>query len=777
MGEMVCFYRIEKVATKRGQWRGPGTIIGHEGGNWWVSFGGRCHLVAEEHLRPATSEELGELFSTRIARDDLERLLNLDPDDPETYQSPELDPVPDGSPQQEPQLPSQDPDLDDIDWSGPEGEDMDFQLDLEGEENQDAGVMSDEGEGARKRDGTSGSAPSVSRRVRQKTPGGRVHSVNMLKRCQTDRALEKQLEKELPWRLIPPEEHEAFRAAEDKQFQEHLDHNALEPMSLEESTRIREEVPADRILSSRFAYRDKNWSRRKIDSEAPWKHKARLVVAGHKDPDLQHLETDAPTIGRLTILTQVLASRRKSADWVAAAGDITAAFLNGDGMERELFLKQPKNGLRGLHPEQLLRVTKGIFGLPDSPRRWWKRLKREMLDIRVTHQGQDLHFVQCPLDPCLFQLVGDDCSTPLAYVGVHVDDLLVIGPRDLVDFVKCKLSEKFPGDDWETDHFDYIGSHVTVTDEGVHITQESYASSRLFEIDLVKGQDDLEVASLEQKIDNQSLIGALSWLSAQTRPDLQCGVSLAQQLQKSPLREDIKFTNQLARRAWEHREQGIWLRPLDLNSLEYIVFHDSAWANAMLDGEPGFMLNEEDHNSGIMHNTPFDKKARKAKKENSKVASQLGILITLTDAAGFATGKSAMSVLDWKSSANPRVCRSTFAAETTACSEAIEMGQYVRSFVETVLTGQLCRVESLSGKKLKCISDCKSLFDHLHREGVPRVPSDKRLAIDLAALRQAFSRESPWKRYPCTGCLQTSSWLTFLRSPSVQRHGGMLSTG
>ena len=38
VGEMVCFYRMEKVATRRGQWRGPGTIIGHEGGNWWVSF-------------------------------------------------------------------------------------------------------------------------------------------------------------------------------------------------------------------------------------------------------------------------------------------------------------------------------------------------------------------------------------------------------------------------------------------------------------------------------------------------------------------------------------------------------------------------------------------------------------------------------------------------------------------------------------------------------------------------------------------------------------------
>ncbi|CAE7267365.1 GIP, partial [Symbiodinium necroappetens] len=91
VGELVCFYRTEKIATKRGQWRGPGTIIGHEGGNWWVSFGGRCHLVAEEHLRPATSEELGELFSTRVARDDLERLLELDPDDPETFDPPDCE--------------------------------------------------------------------------------------------------------------------------------------------------------------------------------------------------------------------------------------------------------------------------------------------------------------------------------------------------------------------------------------------------------------------------------------------------------------------------------------------------------------------------------------------------------------------------------------------------------------------------------------------------------------------------------------------------------------
>ncbi|CAE7251490.1 unnamed protein product [Symbiodinium sp. KB8] len=556
VGELVCFYRIEKVATKRGQWRGPGTIIGHEGGNWWVSFGGRCHLVAEEHLRPATSEELGELFSTRVARDDLERLLELDPDDPETFE-------PSDQERQEPDDPAQElPPVPDDDF-----EDMEYEPSLPGE-----GVLSDMFEGpsdeprGAKRDGDV-VPPIVPRRVRQKTPGRKVHSVIMLKRCQTERALEKQLEKEIPWKLVPPEEHAALRGAEQKQIQEHYDHDALEPLSIEESARVKDRVHSSRILSSRFAYRDKHWSRRKIDASVPWKHKARLVVSGHRDPDIPHLETDAPTIGRLTIVTlfQVVA------------------------------------------------------------RKWWRKLRRDMIDIKIEYEGQSLQFSQCPLDPCPFQLRDPESRKPLAYVGVHVDELLVVGPRGLVGCIKGSLSCTFPVDGWEDDTFEYIGSHARVSDEGVFIGQESYASSRLFEVEVARGQDELEQATEAQRIDNQSLIGALSWLSAQTRPDLQCSVSLAQQLQKTPTVEDIKFSNKIAKRAWEHREKGVWLRPLDLSSLEYLVYHDSARANTLLDGEEHFILSTEDHENGTMTGGPFDKKARKARKENSKVASQIGV--------------------------------------------------------------------------------------------------------------------------------------------------------
>ena len=40
-----------------------------------------------------------------------------------------------------------------------------------------------------------------------------------------------------------------------------------------------------------------------------------------------------------------------------------------------------------------------------------------------------------------------------------------------------------------------------------------------------------------------------------------------------------------------------------------------------------------------------------------------------------------------------------------------------------------------------CITDCESLYDHVHREGTPKAPADKRLAIDLAALRQSLARQ------------------------------------
>ena len=60
--------------------------------------------------------------------------------------------------------------------------------------------------------------------------------------------------------------------------------------------------------------------------------------------------------------------------------------------------------------------------------------------------------------------------------------------------------------------------------------------------------------------------------------------------------------------------------------------------------------------------------------------------------------------------------------------------------LESLLAGYLITVEQAE-LPILCLSDCRSLFDHLNRQGVPRAPTDKRLAVDLAALRQALKSE------------------------------------
>ena len=170
------------------------------------------------------------------------------------------------------------------------------------------------------------------------------------------------MEKEIPWRLIPADKREAFQEAESKQWAE-LDHQALEVLDVATSRAIRERVDPRRILPSLYAYKDKNLGRRPVDPSLPWRPKARLVVGGHVDPDVEEVKkySDSPTVSRtaLMLVLQIATSRR----WQAAAGDVQAAFLNGLELKRELFMHQSRGGVPGLLPDQIICVCKGVFGL------------------------------------------------------------------------------------------------------------------------------------------------------------------------------------------------------------------------------------------------------------------------------------------------------------------------------------------------------------------------------------------------------------------------------
>ena len=736
VGESVFFFRedrnYKKGSTanhKLGRWRGPGVVIGFEGQNTWVSQAGRCFLVAPEHIRAPTGEELGEIFRLEATRSELDRLLARDLDDPTVYEE------------------DMNPDRGEI---GVVDGEMDFK-------SGDHGLATGWRERAQPR-GEPGYEPI--RRQRHKGPGPHdrdssgTKDAYMMKRAKTSRSREKQMEKEIAWKDIPPELHEDFRAAERKQWNEHISNNAFEVLDADASEYYRKTIDPEYILDSRFAYRDKNYGRRKASPQEniPWKPKARLVIAGHRDPALAQGKTvsDAPTVSRASLIAvlQIAASHA----WEIAAGDVEAAFLNGVELDRFLLMRQPRGGIDGLRPSQLLRVRKGVFGLAESPRRWFDKMNGDITREGLRLDSGDMaYFKPSPLDACVFMLQVNGEGPPLAYLTTHVDDILVAAPKNLNGLIRNELSRRFPISDWELDEFDYVGSHIRNDLEGIHITQAGYVDGRLFRVDVQKEQKDDDEANEEQRIDNMSAVGALSWLAAQTRPDLQCGVSMAQQVQGRPLVRDLKFTNSLVKRAESHRTCGIWLRPIPLGESIVVVFHDAAWANVPQDPEDEiYRLTSQEDELGLQHEGPYaEDRLRKAKRKNSQVASQIGHLVCLFHADALKGETCRPSVLEWRSQACQRVCRSTFAAETIACVEALEGGQFTRSLLASLRQGRLVKVEEArEGHRLLCLSDCRSLYDHLVKIGACRLPSNRRLAIDIAALKQDLALETRGKRLP-----------------------------
>lgn len=77
-GDLVYAYREHKGRGKKwaSKWIGPAVVIGAEGPNFWVARGGRCLLVAGEHLRPAEHEEVSEMLRFKAAMLETQKVID-----------------------------------------------------------------------------------------------------------------------------------------------------------------------------------------------------------------------------------------------------------------------------------------------------------------------------------------------------------------------------------------------------------------------------------------------------------------------------------------------------------------------------------------------------------------------------------------------------------------------------------------------------------------------------------------------------------------------------
>jgi hypothetical protein len=257
--------------------------------------------------------------------------------------------------------------------------------------------------------------------------------------------------------------------------------------------------------------------------------------------------------------------------------DIQTAFLNGD-LEHEVYM-EPLDGFP-VGPGNVLRLKRSIYGLKQSPRQWYHKLREylESIGWRVSDFDQSVY-------------IGPDFT----FMTVYVDDIRIYAMRDeQIEAIVQQMAERFQIKDLGEGDF-YLGMHVHKNDkEEIHVHQTAYIKERLRKY----GFEDLRPADTPMDSNNkprkyegepmstqfqrhyQSVMGSLNYASIVSRPDISTAVGILCRFNHNPNEEHLAA----AKRVWAylkgHPSDGLTykrhVKGEELNDL--YIMSDADWA-------------------------------------------------------------------------------------------------------------------------------------------------------------------------------------------------------
>eukprot|EP00435_Cladocopium_sp_Y103_P002384 s4317_g1.t1 len=305
-----------------------------------------------------------------------------------------------------------------------------------------------------------------------------------------------------------------FQGAKTKEIQSWL--------STETVRRIaRNQIPEEQILRSRWVLTWKPVEPSPQDPTPPAKPKARLVILGYEDPQLESLARDSPTMGKDSRM--LILQFAASAKWKIRSFDIQTAFLRGSRQDGRILGMEPPEEMRtlmNLQPWECCELLKSAYGLVNAPLLWYEELKSALLG---------LNFVMSPLDPCTFVLPRQDGKGIHGLVGVHVDDGLGAG-NETFERAIAQLERRYPFGSKKESDFIFTGIHIHQQWDGsIELDQTQYIEDiPAINIDRSRRQSpDFPVTS-DEKQALRGLIGSIQYAATNTRPDLSAKLSLLQ---------------------------------------------------------------------------------------------------------------------------------------------------------------------------------------------------------------------------------------------------------
>ena len=193
--------------------------------------------------------------------------------------------------------------------------------------------------------------------------------------------------------------------------------------------------------------------------------------------------------------------------WTLHSIDFKTAFLQGNSIGREVYLRPPVE----CNTEKVWKLKKTVYGLADAPRVWFLRLKEELLKLGVSISTYDQG------------LFYWHSSKGLEGILVcFVDDLLWGGSQTFEDKIIMKLRNIFDISKENSRIFKYIGIDLKQnSDFSVVINQSSYLKSvNPISISKERQLQKKEALTKVEKRQLRGAVGQLNWVSGISRPDI-----------------------------------------------------------------------------------------------------------------------------------------------------------------------------------------------------------------------------------------------------------------
>ena len=102
--------------------------------------------------------------------------------------------------------------------------------------------------------------------------------------------------------------------------------------------------------------------------------KSRFVARGYMETE--EIRSDSPTVSKTNIKVAAIVAAKN--DWKLEKKDYRSAFLQGEDLDRELYMEPPPEEKKN---NVVWRLKKAVYGLNDASRWWWMKCSNELLAL------------------------------------------------------------------------------------------------------------------------------------------------------------------------------------------------------------------------------------------------------------------------------------------------------------------------------------------------------------------------------------------------------------